>query len=280
HFRKTARDDKRILRCGIGSISDGKAKGSGLPKKHLEIDLVHQNAHARAKSQLTDGADHFRGEKRAAGIVQIGEHDEARRGGDGALEFVQVHHEARFEAARKALHARAKIVGDVEKRAVGGLLEEHLVAGIKDGGHGEMIGHGSSGSGDDAFLRNAGVLREALLKRPVAVSAGSGDLEFVEVDGKFVAGNAGEAAGGETIFGVGTRLGPFHVERTFRASGTAHSAVASGLFARQKKYTGKPARAMPRPMKERRGSRPNVLTTTSHSAAMKSSVVQGWPETR
>src|SRR5207237_4129641 len=87
-------------------------------------------------------------------------------------------------------------------------------------------------------------------------------------------------AGGEIVSRVGTRLSPFHVQRTLGASRTAHAAVASRDFARQKKYTGKPAMAMAKPMNERRGSRAKVLRATSHSAAMNSRVVQGWPGTR
>ena len=43
---------------------------------------------------------------------------------------------------------------------------------------------------------------------------------------------------------------------------------------------GKPASAMPSPMKARFGSCAKVLSTISHCAAMKSSVVQGCPGTR
>ena len=51
-------------------------------------------------------------------------------------------------------------------------------------------------------------------------------------------------------------LPPLDSTFALRASGTAHALVASRLLllARQKKYTGKPATAMSRPIVERRGS--------------------------
>src|SRR5437588_6039205 len=279
NFGEAARDDERIFVGARDGIANGKAKRRVLVKKHFEIDLVDQDMDTSAMGQFADGLKHFLGEKRAARIVQIGEHDKPRGGSDGALKFVEADGKARLEAARKALHTRAEIVHYIEQRAVGGLLEEHFVAGLENGGHGKVIGHGSARGSDDAFFGYACVASETLLQRPIAVAAGSGDFKFVEVDGKFGARNANEAAGGQIVFCVRMRLGPFHVERAFSASGAAHAVVASRFLARQKKYTGKPARAMARPMEERRGSRTNVLMTTSHSAAMKSSVVQGWPGT-
>ena len=233
-------------------------------------------------SHLADGLKHFRGEKRATGIVQIGKHNEAGGGRDRALQFFEADREARFEAARKALDAHAKIVGDIEERAVGGLLDEDFVAGIEQRGHGQVVRHGGARRRDHALLGDTGVLGKTALERGVTVIAGRGDFEFVEVHREFAARNAEEAARREIVFGVRSGLGPFHVQRTLRASGTAHALVASRLLllARQKKYTGKPATAMSRPIVERRGSWAKVLRTTSHSAAMNSKVVQGWPGTR
>src|SRR5207237_674750 len=164
-----------------------------------------------------------------------------------------------------------------EKRAEGGLLDEDFVAGIEQRGHCQVVRHGGARRRDHALLGDTGVLGKTALERGVTVIAGRGDFEFVEVHREFAARNAEEAARREIVFGVRSGLGPFHVQRTLRASGTAHALVASRLLllARQKKYTGKPATAMSRPIVERRGSWAKVLRTTSHSAAMNSKVVQG-----
>src|SRR5437764_12798353 len=119
-------------------------------------------------------------------------------------------------------------------------------------------------------------------RTPKTSPRGRDDVKFADIERKFAARNADEAAGGEIVFGVGVGLGPLHVEGAFGASGNGggHAAEVSRDLARQKKYTGKPARAMPRPMEERRGSRAKVLITTRHSAMMQRSGGQGWPGTR
>ncbi|OLC98322.1 MAG: hypothetical protein AUH86_05405 [Acidobacteria bacterium 13_1_40CM_4_58_4] len=179
---KTAGDDERIFVFRNDGLAHREGKWSSLAQEHFEVDLVDQDVRADAMSQLADGEKRFCSDERAAGIVQIGKHNEPRGGRDGTLQFFEVDGESGFESARKALHDRAEIFRDIEKRTVGGLLEENFVAGLENGSHGEMVGHGGASGGDDAFFRDTCMLREALLQRGVAVSARSGDFEFVEAE--------------------------------------------------------------------------------------------------
>ena len=89
NFGEAARNDERIFVGARDGIANGKAKRRVLVKKHFEIDLVDQDMDTSAMGQFADGLKHFLGEKRAARIVQIGEHDKPRGGSDGALKFVE-----------------------------------------------------------------------------------------------------------------------------------------------------------------------------------------------
>ena len=93
------------------------------------------------------------GSKRAAGIVQICENNQARFRSDGAFDIGWINREAILESALEADDIRACQLRGEKHRLVRGMFDENIVAGFERACIGQIIRHGSADCRDDAFLR-------------------------------------------------------------------------------------------------------------------------------
>src|SRR5580704_7342659 len=98
----------------------------GIIEKHFQIDFVDHNASAILFSNFSDGTQSFRGDKCAAGVVQIGENDETGFWSDSARHIGRINGEAILESAMEADDIRARKLSGEEHGFVGGMLDKNV----------------------------------------------------------------------------------------------------------------------------------------------------------
>lgn len=200
----------------------------------VEVDFVHQDACACSARNLADFAQHAFRRQDAGRVVEVGDDDELRPGGDGAADLDRIHRKPALLAARKALQAGLEVQGGVEERSVGGLFDQHFVARFDQGRHREVVGHRGARGLHHAIRVHSVARRDGGLQRRVAVAVVPVDFELRPIDRQPGQRKRAYAAGGQVVAGAALGLGPVHVLRML---------VSHRL---QYQYTGMPANMMPR----------------------------------
>ncbi len=157
HFRQAAGDQEVLAQMNGGA--------RGAREGGVQIRFVHQHARTHAMRDLPGAAQDALLGQDAAGIVQISENDEPRARRHRALDLLGIDAEIILEAPRKSADARAEILGDIEQQRIGGVLDQHFIAGVEHRSHSQMIGHGGARGGDDALGLDAQARRQPVLQR-------------------------------------------------------------------------------------------------------------------
>jgi hypothetical protein len=92
------------------------------------------------------------------------------------------------------------------------MLDENLIAGLNEDGHGEVICAGGAKSGGDILRCDAALASDGFDQGRIAVGSGAGELERVKIDWEVGERVTLDAAISEVVFDAdGGGLDPLHV---------------------------------------------------------------------
>ena len=198
------------------------------------------------------------GDPDAARVVEVGDHDGARRGGDRPRHRRRVDLEAVLEAALEAADPGAEVAGGGEQRLVGRVLDQHLVVRLEERRERQVVGHRRADREHHVLGRDAAPPRQALQERCVAVDARAVDLEVGERDRKLRQRVGRDVALDQVEARLRVELRPLHVDGAGRAprlrrGRAAHAGGGAGARAfaprrLQSRYAGMPASRIATPM--------------------------------
>ena len=103
-------------------------------------------------------------------------------GVEHGLDCRRVEPECLRRLAFETLDLRAKKTGGAEQQFIGGMLDQHFVAGRDQRGHREEIGHRRAVGGDDLLHRHAVAVSDPLPQRSITGMARAIEIEIGDAD--------------------------------------------------------------------------------------------------
>ena len=150
-----------------------KRRSWRLFKKHLHIDFINQHPSIYLARYLSNFGEGLVVCQNAAGIVEIGDHNQSRAIADPFLNLRWHQAKAISKPAIKSFHVGAQVVGQRQKRFVSRTLKEHFVTGIDQSSHRQMVCECGAGGCDNAIRVNSMPRSESLNQRFVTVAGDS-----------------------------------------------------------------------------------------------------------
>src|SRR5580698_11592786 len=122
-----------------------------LVKQGFEIDLIHQHTRTYLRRYLTYMPYRCFICEGATWIMKVAENDETHVRRNLSLQFVNIHAEAPSCRAFKATHFRSQVIENCQQRVIGGLLNQHLIAGSHQRRECYVVRHGCAECIDNAI---------------------------------------------------------------------------------------------------------------------------------
>jgi hypothetical protein len=177
----------------------------------VEVDLVDDHCDpallrdAGELSQLPCGRDDARR------VVRRREHDDARTGGEGALDAPGIDPPAVLEAPLEPRHAGAEHRRGGRERVVARLFEQHFIARLDERRERQEVGSGAPDRRRHVPGKDAVSRRDRLDERPVAVGARAREVQRVPGAGQIGERTREQVRSGEVDPRDRSPLRPLHV---------------------------------------------------------------------
>ena len=158
--------------------------------------------------------------------MEIAQGNDLGTWGDGTADVVGIDSKIVFFAAGKAADGRAEQASGVQQGVVGGLLDEHFIAGIEERGEREVIGQRGANGAHDRSDGDCGARGKKLKQRGIALGCGRTELKVIKLDWQLTAPHGADGGRTEIEAGRGREFGGVRVwGMDQRARGKVHGAL-------------------------------------------------------